>query len=244
LGWLGAVDRFCAELRGKAGAAKDEALSWRVFQVNQMSPARRISSRAASAAKKAMIVDSALALFAELGFAGVSLRLIATHAGVPLSTLVHHFGNKKVLYDQAVTRAFERTTFAFDSILDESAAIETQLRHLMHRLMGFQLAEPLEMRIIDQALLDRSGPTTIDATDLLTVNHRKMKALFCRVAEQVPGYKWHELREIFIGLSYGTVKFRRLQAQLIIGEEASSDAEIVRKTTEFFLAFVRGRHRA
>jgi AcrR family transcriptional regulator len=207
--------------------------------MNEASPARSVSSRPSSSAKKSLIVDAALSLFADHGFAGVSLRLIATHAGVPLSTLVHHFGNKQVLYDLAITRAFERTTFAFDSILDETADVETQLRHLMRRLMDFQLADPLEMRIIDQALLDRNGATTINATDLLRLNHEKMKALFQRVAAQVRGYEWHELREIFIGLSYGTVKFRRLQAQLIIGDSASSDAEIVRKTTEFFLTFIR-----
>jgi len=209
-----------------------------VEQTKQADHPRRVSSRPSSAAKKSMIVDSALALFAEHGFAGVSLRLIAAHAGVPLSTLVHHFSDKKALYDLAVTRAFERTTFVFDSILDESADVATQLRHLMHRLMSFQLVDSPEMRIIDQALLNPDIPAKISATALLEINHQKMKALFSRVAEKTGRYEWHELREMFIGLSYGTVKFRRLQAQLMIGENSSSNAEFIRKTTDFFLASI------
>ena len=199
-------------------------------------PRQKATPRPSSVAKRSMIIDSALLLFAEHGFAGVSLRLVAGHARVPLSTLVHHFKDKKTLFDQAVTRAFERTTIVFDSILDENANAEVRLRHLLQRLMSFQLIESPEMRIIDQALLNIHVSTNISITDPLNENHEKVKKLFCQAAGSASGYEWHELREIAIGLSFGVVKFRRLQAQLMNGENSSGDSEFIRKTTDFYLS--------
>jgi len=195
--------------------------------------------RASSNGKKSMIIDSALALFAEYGFNGVPLRMIATYAGVPLSTLVYHFPDKKILYDQAVTRAFERTTNIFDIAVDDKAEIEVQLRHLMHRTMYYHLVDSPEMRLIDQALLDKHVSVNIGISNLLENNHENMKRLFMGVSQMTEGYEWHELREIFIGLCYGAVKFRRLQSQLMIGEHTSNNSDFIRKAIEFYISSLK-----
>ncbi|MEQ1500817.1 MAG: TetR family transcriptional regulator [Myxococcota bacterium] len=50
------------------------------------------------------ILDVALPLFAESGFAGTSVRTIATAAGVNVATLAYHFQDKEGLYDTVVQR--------------------------------------------------------------------------------------------------------------------------------------------
>lgn len=47
---------------------------------------------------KTAILHAALECFADHGFDGTSIRMIAERAGRPLSLLSHHFGNKEGLY--------------------------------------------------------------------------------------------------------------------------------------------------
>ncbi|MCB9780573.1 MAG: TetR/AcrR family transcriptional regulator [Alphaproteobacteria bacterium] len=54
------------------------------------------------------ILDAALPLFASLGFAGASTRRLAAAAGVNISTLAYHFGDKQGLYDAVVDRIYDR----------------------------------------------------------------------------------------------------------------------------------------
>ena len=62
-----------------------------------------------------LLIVSAGELFAELGYDGVSTRMIANRAGVKLSAIHYHFGTKENLYIEAFIAAHDRgkkTTFA------------------------------------------------------------------------------------------------------------------------------------
>jgi AcrR family transcriptional regulator len=50
------------------------------------------------------ILEVALPLFAESGYAGTSVRTIASAAGVNVATLAYHFSDKEGLYDTVVQR--------------------------------------------------------------------------------------------------------------------------------------------
>lgn len=54
------------------------------------------------------LIDAALALFAERGFEGVSLRDIAVRAGTTHGLLRHHFGSKTGLWEAVVDEADRR----------------------------------------------------------------------------------------------------------------------------------------
>jgi AcrR family transcriptional regulator len=54
---------------------------------------------AGGAGGAARLLDAALSLFGELGFAGASVRAIAARAGVTPGLVLHHFGSKEGLRD-------------------------------------------------------------------------------------------------------------------------------------------------
>jgi AcrR family transcriptional regulator len=57
------------------------------------------------------LLQAALACFAERGFDGTSLRMIADRAQRPLSLLSHHFGNKEGLYVEVFKMMLESPVF-------------------------------------------------------------------------------------------------------------------------------------
>lgn len=54
--------------------------------------------------RRDMIVDAAERLFAELGFDGVSMRLVADTAGVGLGLVTYHFATKELLFQEVFGR--------------------------------------------------------------------------------------------------------------------------------------------
>lgn len=60
--------------------------------------ARSVAKKANSAETKAIISEVATKLFAEQGFAAVSIREIASVAKVNIPTIYHYFGDKRALY--------------------------------------------------------------------------------------------------------------------------------------------------
>jgi AcrR family transcriptional regulator len=53
---------------------------------------------------RARVLEVALPLFADRGFAGTSVRDVARAAGVNVATLAYHFRDKQGLYDEVVQR--------------------------------------------------------------------------------------------------------------------------------------------
>ncbi len=80
------------------------------------------------------IVRSATEVFAELGYAGGSLRAIAERVGTTSATLIQHFGSKDGLLAAVLEDWSEQTYHAVDRDLD-GLAYFTRL----HRLMDFHL---------------------------------------------------------------------------------------------------------
>lgn len=75
----------------------------------------RISSRRT----RTGLLDSALACLAESGYAALSLRTVADHAGVPVSQIHYHFGGKEGLLlgvlEHRNTQLLERQQAMYDS---------------------------------------------------------------------------------------------------------------------------------
>lgn len=61
-----------------------------------------------AAAIRSLLLNSALDLFAQRGFAGTSTREIALNAGVSEALLFRHFGTKVALFEEAVVKPFGR----------------------------------------------------------------------------------------------------------------------------------------
>ncbi len=67
---------------------------------------------------KEKIIKSAVPLFAELGYAGTSMRNIAKSAGITAASLYHHFQDKQALYLSAMTHVFSGKIKKLSGILN------------------------------------------------------------------------------------------------------------------------------
>ena len=73
--------------------------------------------------------------FAEKGYAGTSMRDIASAAGTTQAAIYHHFPNKQALYEAALDQRFAATIPAILSGLAEITNPEQRLRELVQRVM-------------------------------------------------------------------------------------------------------------
>jgi len=87
-------------------------------------PPRRAAGETSS---KARLLAVATELFAEQGYRAVSIRTIARGAGVMLSSLYHHFGDKKALYVEAHLREFQESSRRLEAALRAPGGAQMRL---------------------------------------------------------------------------------------------------------------------
>ncbi len=81
------------------------------------------------------ILDAADALFAERGFAAVSVRDIAERAGVKKASVFYYFGNKADLFERVLGRYYDAHARALAGV----GAGDGDVRERMHRLLDAYL---------------------------------------------------------------------------------------------------------
>ena len=74
------------------------------------------------------LLSAGTELFAVQGFAGVSIRELATAAGVNSALISYHFGGKAGLYEAVVTAQYERLVGKFEAIAASTATMEEKIR--------------------------------------------------------------------------------------------------------------------
>ncbi|MFB9625024.1 TetR/AcrR family transcriptional regulator [Nonomuraea helvata] len=80
-------------------------------------------SKAEAGDTKAALLDAALRLFAQNGYAGTSIRAIAREVGLSESVLYAHFDSKQAIYDAAMALAGpQAATVALDDAPEDPAA--------------------------------------------------------------------------------------------------------------------------
>jgi AcrR family transcriptional regulator len=80
----------------------------------QRAPRHPGGRRAGGESTRQAILDAAVKLFAERGYAASSLRSITAEAGVDVAMVKHFFGGKQGLYDEAILRHADRMEAALD----------------------------------------------------------------------------------------------------------------------------------
>jgi AcrR family transcriptional regulator len=112
------------------------------------SPAHRAH---ANRPTREVILDAAERRFAERGFAGVSVREIASDAGLRnQASLYHHFKNKKALYEAVLSRGVE-------PIIEMVAAADRPgdvADPVLDRMVDYLATHPHLPRLIPRAGLD------------------------------------------------------------------------------------------
>lgn len=98
----------------------------------------------------AAVLDAALRLFAEQGFAGTSLRDISQAAGVSHPLILHHFGSKEELYTAVKRRVVEGYGERFPATahdVNRPVSIRAEMKRLMTYLGENEMAMKLCARV-------------------------------------------------------------------------------------------------
>ncbi len=99
------------------------------------------------------ILDAALPLFAQHGYAGASIRAIAKEAGVNVATLAYHFDDKDGLYNTVVQRLHEDLSADFPELPVGSTPHE-MVEPLIRTAYGFVRAHRQHIRLLMRNVLD------------------------------------------------------------------------------------------
>ncbi|WP_245848548.1 TetR/AcrR family transcriptional regulator [Lentzea kentuckyensis] len=110
--------------------------------------------RMPAAARRAVIIEAAIAEFAANGLAGGRLEVIAGQAGISHPRIVQIFGSKKQLFLDVVDVTFDKIEAAFERAEPTLAALGDAYRKLLRRehtlglvmLQGFAAAADADVR--------------------------------------------------------------------------------------------------
>jgi TetR/AcrR family transcriptional regulator len=107
---------------------------------------------------KEKLLLAAAQLFAERGFAGVSIREVATAAGVNSALISYHFGGKEGLYEAVVTAQFERVISRFEKMVATEGTPQEKIKMYADLIRSNHTEDqPLMARLIQGEL---SSPTS------------------------------------------------------------------------------------
>lgn len=100
--------------------------------------------------KRQKIVRAALELFAEQGFHGAPMALIAERAGVGAGTIYHYFENREILIRELYKEIeAEMIPFITEGYSDK-VPFRARFLHLASRLLRYFIEYPLHFRYLEQ----------------------------------------------------------------------------------------------
>lgn len=113
---------------------------------------------------RSALLDATLALLAERGPEGVSLREAARRVGVSNAAPAHHFADLRALLSEVAAIGFERLAAAMRAALAGAATPEARLDAIGRAYVEAALAAPALFRLMFQAgRTDRSLPRLAEA---------------------------------------------------------------------------------
>jgi AcrR family transcriptional regulator len=96
---------------------------------------------ASTSDKRARILDAALALFAERGFHGTAVPLVAKRANVGAGTIYRYFESKEALVNELYRREKQRVTGHVMDGFPGHLSPREQFHHFFRRIIGFAREE-------------------------------------------------------------------------------------------------------
>ena len=103
---------------------------------------------------KAEILALSIPLFADSGYAGVSMRQIARAVGIQAASLYHHFPDKRTLYIEALAQAFGKHADFMNDSFTLPASPKERLKHLIQGLCTQVPEDNNFRRLMQREILD------------------------------------------------------------------------------------------
>ncbi len=113
--------------------------------------------------RRRAILDAATELFADRGFAGVSIQEIARDAHTHKTTILYHFGTKEALYAAVLDEALEKIASVMADFLSdgfESDNLRERVAYLIDQVQAYYAERPSHARLLERELLEAQVPDT------------------------------------------------------------------------------------
>jgi len=151
-------------------------------------PAHRKPARPSSVTPRDHLLKTAISLFSGRGHDGVSVNDIVAEAGVSKRMVYHYFKSKALLYQEALSYAYNTLCASEQIAITEATSLEDAVKRLIRVYFGFPREHPQYSRLMrwenlndGQGLKNSQFPLSKD-----TVVNR-LKAIIRREAD---GVKW------------------------------------------------------
>jgi len=173
------------------------------------------------------LLEVALPLFAERGFAGTSVRQIAMAAGANVAAIAYHFGDKQGLYEAVVVRLHDDLERDFPADLLDGVAPADLLDTLAERSWAFACTHRDHIRLQVRHVLDTGGQPEVvvrDRSEPLLQRAELLVGLFR------PEWTGPQRRMLVLTLMHATVRLSiesRDQLSQMLGGVDDLDAQVV-----------------
>lgn len=187
------------------------------------------------------LIEVALPLFPQKGFAGVSIRELADAAGVNSAAISYYFGGKEGLYAAVLETMFANIDTAIDAINPNEVTAEQLIRHYAKSVFSVHKRCPYFAKYL---YMELNSPTTFFET-VVKKSIGKIYGLLYKVICQgiQDGYFKPDInpRNAVIALA-GIINFYFITKPMrfmIMSEQEDSDEEYVIQAVETYLNGVR-----
>ena len=114
------------------------------------------------------IAEKAAELFAESGYAGVSMRMIAGKLGIKAASLYNHYPDKESLYFAALAHAFEKRFAAIEAAaISDKKSAEQRLTETLAVVGRATIDDPVSTRLLQRELLEADDRRLRELTETL-----------------------------------------------------------------------------
>ncbi len=122
----------------------------------------------ATAQTRERLLDEALTLFSQRGYAATGIREILKAAGVTQPTLYHHFADKASLLQTLIELHYGESQSMLEQVIHEYPECELRLRAMVLRSFEFCCVDPRVPRLMFQTYYGPSVPEIDGILDRLT----------------------------------------------------------------------------
>jgi AcrR family transcriptional regulator len=118
--------------------------------MNRKKPGKPIEKDSGTSENREKILETALRLFTEKGFAGTPTSLISKEAGVATGTLFFYFPTKEELIDTLYRRVKSESALALRGGYESEKTVEGKFRRIGQNTVVWGIGNPMKWRFMEQ----------------------------------------------------------------------------------------------
>jgi AcrR family transcriptional regulator len=157
---------------------------------------------------KEKILSTAIVLFAQKGYSGLSMRQLALAVDLSVAAIYHHFPDKNALYLEAVRFAFSDKEQVFDQVWESDCSAEEKLARFIRSFIDVMLEDRDFHRLMQREILEA------DPERMQLLAQGVFNSQFCLLmqlaTELAPEQDAHLLATSIIGLAKYYIEYQPL----------------------------------